>query len=231
MKLKFLSLVFFFAVAADADAQNSSLFLKAGLNIANVSISDNGSVDDTKMLVGFHAGLQGDIAVVKKLLYIQPGIFFTGKGTKTQAGNTTDASYYRGTSNPWYIEVPVNMVLKFPLADKTAQFFAGAGPYGAIGIAGKNKVEGKILGVAFSSNDNIHFSNDDPATSQEEGAGFGIIRRFDYGINVTAGFEGEAMMFSVNYGLGLAKLQSGSDSNEDDKNKHRVLSITVGFRL
>jgi hypothetical protein len=35
----------------------------------------------------------------------------------------------------------------------------------------------------------------------------------------------------VNYGLGLAKLQSGGNSSEDDRNKHRVLSFTVGFKL
>ena len=77
----------------------------------------------------------------------------------------------------------------------------------------------------------IDFSNDDPTTQGEEGSGYGILRRFDYGLNGTVGFEGEKAMFSVNYGLGLAKLQSGADNNIDEKNKHRVLSFTVGFRL
>lgn len=231
MKLKLLSFLLFVAVAAGVNAQNSAVFLKAGLNLANVSISDNGTVDDAKMLPSFHAGLQGDFTLVKNVLSLQPGLFFTGKGSKTQAGNTTDANYYRATSNPMYIEVPVNVVLKLPLSDKTSKFFVGAGPYGAMGVAGKNKAEGKIFGVAFNSNKKIEFSNDDPTTSQEEGAGFGIMRRFDYGVNGTIGFEGETMMFSVNYGLGLAKLQSGANSSADNNNKHRVLSFTVGFRL
>ena len=59
----------------------------------------------------------------------------------------------------------------------------------------------------------------------------GILKRFDYGFNGTAGFEGKNVLFSVNYGLGLAKLQSGENSSTDDKNKHRVLSFTVGFSL
>lgn len=224
--------VFFLAatfVTGSLKAQESSVFLKGGVNLANVSITDDGNVDDAKMLTSFQVGLQGDIPVAS-FLSIQPGLFFTGKGTKTQMGETSDANYYRATTNPYYIEIPVNVVLKAPLNDNT-KFFAGAGPYIAMGIAGKNKAEGKIFGVAFESEDRIEFSNDDPTTSGEEGAGFGIMKRFDYGLNGTAGFEGKHAIFSVNYGLGLAKLQSGTDSGEDNNNKHRVLSFTIGFRL
>jgi Outer membrane protein beta-barrel domain len=210
-------------------AQNSSVFLKGGLNLANVSYNNNGNIDDANMLLSFHAGIQGDLPITS-FLSLQPGFFVTGKGTKTQAGNTTDANYSRATTNPIYLEVPLNLVLKSPV-EKDVKFFAGAGPYVAMGIAGKRKADGKIFGTSFSSRDNIEFSNDDPTTSGEEGAGFGIMKRFDYGLNGTAGFEGKQMIFSVNYGLGLAKLQSGSDSNTDDKNKHRVISISVGFRL
>ncbi len=210
-------------------AQKSSVFLKGGLNLANVSINESGNIDEAKMLLSFHAGIQGDIPVTS-FLSIQPGLLLSGKGSKTQSGNTTDANYYRATTNPLYIEVPLNLVFKAPL-EKDTKFFAGAGPYIAMGIAGKRKSEGKIFGIAFSRNDKIDFSNDDPTTSGEEGAGFGILKRFDYGFNGTTGFEGKNVLFSVNYGLGLAKLQSGDNSSTDDKNKHRVLSFTVGFRL
>jgi hypothetical protein len=211
------------------NAQKSSVFLKGGVNLANVSFNENGNIDDANMLVSFHAGIQGDVHITS-FLSLQPGLLLSGKGSKTQSGNTSDANYYRATTNPIYIEVPVNLVFKAPL-EKDTKFFAGAGPYVAMGIAGKRKAEGKIFGVAFSSDDKIDFSNDDPTTSGEEGAGFGILKRFDYGLNGTAGFEGKNVLFSVNYGLGLAKLQSGDNSSTDDKNKHRVLGFTVGFRL
>jgi len=38
-------------------------------------------------------------------------------------------------------------------------------------------------------------------------------------------------VLSANYGLGLAKLQSGTNSGADNNNKHRVISVNVGFRL
>ncbi len=78
----------------------------------------------------------------------------------------------------------------------------------------------------------ITFSDDDPTTlSDEEGAGFGIIKRFDYGLNGTAGIEGKSIVLGINYGLGLAKIQSGGNSSQDNNNKHRVLSFTLGFKL
>lgn len=230
MKIKLLCLAFFAATISSVSAQNSSVFIKAGYNMANISISEDGDVDENRMLSSFHVGLQGDIPVIKNILSIQPGLLFTGKGSKLQSGEPGQNGYYRSVVNPYYIEVPVNIVVKAPLGGDS-KFFAGAGPYVAMGIAGKRKLDYQVLGIAYNRTDNVEFSNDDPTTQGEEGAGYGILRRFDYGLNGTIGFEGEKAMFSVNYGLGLAKLQSGADNNVDEKNKHRVLSFTIGFRL
>ena len=153
------------------------------------------------------------------------------QSNKTQRGNEGDANFYRATVNPYYIEVPVNLVFKTPTG--SSNFFVGAGPYIAMGVGGKNKVKGSIAGVSYRSEKNIEFSNDDPTTlNEEEGAGFGIMKRFDYGINGTIGIEASKLVISANYGLGLAKLQSGSGgSGSDNNNKHRVLSFTLGFKL
>jgi len=181
------------------------------------------------MLTSFQVGVIGNIKLLP-VLYFQPGVILTGKGSKTQSGETTDATYFRATSNPYYIEIPANFVFKTPTG--LVKFFAGAGPYLAIGIAGKNKVDGKFLGASFSSEEKIEWSDDDPSTlDYEEGAGYGIMKRFDYGLNATAGIEMSRSVLSVQYGHGLAKLQSGSNSSADDKNKHRVFSITLGLKL
>jgi len=210
-------------------AQKSVAYLKGGLNLANISINKSGNIDDANDLSSFQAGIIGDMPVTD-FLSIQTGLLFTGKGSKTQSGNTADANYYRASSNPQYLELPLNLIFKSSI-NKTNKLFAGAGPYIAMGVSGKRKAEGKIFGVAFKSENNIKFSNDDPTTSGEEGAGFGIIKRFDYGLNGTIGIEGEKVLFSFNYGLGLAKLQSGTNNSTDDLNKHRVMSFAIGFKL
>lgn len=231
MKLKSVALLITLLGAGvyESSAQNAQI--RTGINSANVSISDNGKVDEAKALTSFHIGILGDVPVVPKVLSLQTGVLFTGKGSKTQSGDPSQATYYKASTNPFYIEVPLTLVVKAPIGASSSLFF-GAGPYGAIGVSGKNKVEGKNLGIGFASENKIEFSDDDPTTlDYEEGAGFGIMRRFDYGVNGTAGIEGKTVVLGVNYGLGLAKLQSGSNSAEDDSNKHRVLSVSIGFKL
>lgn len=231
MKMKFIPICAAAVLLAGSVKAQSGTILRAGLNLANISVTDNGKVDDAKQLTSFQVGLIGNVPLGTGLVAFQPGIVFTGKGSKTQSGDASSSQYYRATSNPLYIEIPANIVFKLPLGTES-KFFAGAGPYLGVGIAGKNKVEGKSLGIAFSNEKNIEFSNDDPTTTNyEEGAGYGILKRFDYGLNGTAGIEGKSVVLGVNYGLGLAKLQSGSNSSADNNNKHRVLSFTVGFKL
>lgn len=230
MKLKTLSLFTAFALAAGA-ATAQSAQIKAGVNLANISITDDGSVDDARQLTSFHIGIVGDVSLGSKFLSLQPGIIFTGKGSRTQSGTSGSPTYSHQTFNPKYVEVPVNVVVKFPLG-KESRLFAGAGPYVAMGVSGKNKIDGRFAGVDYSGEKDIRFSNDDPATwNQEEGAGFGILRRFDYGLNGIAGVESKSVVLSVNYGYGLAKLQSGTNSAANDANKHRVLSFSLGFKL
>jgi hypothetical protein len=204
--------------------------IKAGVNLANVSVTDDGNVDDANMLTSFHVGILGDVHLAS-VLHLQSGIFFTGKGSKIEIGRPTENFYAKQTSNPFYIEVPVNLVLKFPFNDES-HFFFGAGPYGAIGIAGKAKTDKKVLGFSSHTENNIEFSNDDPTTfGEEEGTGLGVYKRFDYGLNGTIGVEGKKAVLSAGYGLGLAKLQSGSDNGADNNNKHRVLSFSLGIKL
>ena len=229
MKLK----IFYLSAAviilmSNANAQNAQI--KAGVNLANVSVADDGNVDDANMLTSFQVGITGDVHLAS-ILYLQPGIFFTGKGSKLEIGRPTENFYAKQTTNPFYIEVPVNFVIKLPFNDES-HFFFGAGPYGAIGIAGKAKTDRKVLNFTSHTENNIEFSNDDPSTfGEEEGTGLGVLKRFDYGLNGVVGVEGKSLVLSAGYGLGLAKLQSGSNSSSDNNNKHRVLNFTVGFKL
>ncbi|MGE5521798.1 MAG: porin family protein [Candidatus Dadabacteria bacterium] len=214
-----------------ANAQGSTQ-IRGGVNFANVSINENGRVDKANQLTSFQVGIIGNLPLGSDAISLQPGLLFTGKGSKVEKGIAGQTGYFKQTFNPMYIEVPLNVVLKTDLGS-TTKFFVGAGPYIAAGVAGKVKTEGShLLTGNYSYDSDIRFSNDDPTTlNQEEGTGLGVVRRFDYGLNGTAGIEGKTTVVGVNYGLGLAKLQSGSNSNTDNNNKNRVISVTLGFKL
>lgn len=231
MKMKILTLstaLLFIGVVSQA--QNTQI--RGGLNLANVSVTENGRVDKANQLTSFQVGILTDIKLGSSMLALQPGILYTGKGSKVQKGTAGQAGYFKQTFNPQYLEVPLNLLVKAPVGS-SSRFFVGAGPYVAMGIGGKTKTEGtRALTGDYSFERDITFSNDDPTTfDQEEGTGLGVIRRFDYGLNGTAGIEGKSVVLGVNYGLGLAKLQSGTNSNADNNNKNRVLSLSLGFKF
>lgn len=205
--------------------------LRGGINLANVSVDADGRIDDANSLTSFQAGILTDIPLGGGIIFLQPGLLFTGKGSKVQKGTAGSNGYYKQTFNPKYIEVPVTFLAKVPIGTGN-RFFAGVGPYLGVGIAGDTKTEGQTLGIAYSDENDIRFSDDDPTTlNQEEGTGFNVVKRFDYGLNGTVGIEGKSMTLGVNYGLGMAKLQSGTNNGADNNNKHRVLSFTLGFKL
>lgn len=208
------------------------LYVKGGVNLANISTHSNGTVDEGKTLTSFHVGLVGDVPL-SSFVSFQPGLLLTGKGSKAEIyldEDNRDDNFFKLKTNPLYIEVPANLVFKLPTATGT-RFFVGAGPYVAMGIGGKTKGERKILGVTSSYEQDIEFNNDDPFTSGQEDASVNKLRRFDMGVNGLAGVEMGKLLLGINYGHGLSKIGSSENSNEDDKNKHRLWSISLGFKL
>ncbi len=224
-KLQFALVAFVcMALTYQAQAQKSSVILKGGVNLANISNANDGNVDDSRMLTSWHAGAVIDIALAD-VLSIQPGLFYTNKGIRTERnlpvlGTTTT------TFTPQYIELPLNLVFKAPISE-TSKFFVGAGPYAAMGISGKYKLKSDLGSRSYD----IEFNDDDPLTQEQEDAGAYKVRKFDYGVNVLAGLELDRFVISANYGLGLAKIYAADDNNDNDKNKHRVLSLSVGIKF
>jgi hypothetical protein len=233
MMKKYVIVAVLLGSASAAVCQESHLYFKAGVNAANITNDKDGSYNEANSVISYHAGLSADLPLSRGLS-VQPSLLFTGKGAKISYGENTGSNptYFDGKFNPYYIELPVNLVAKIPLAAEESSFFIGAGPYASIGVAGKHKKEGKIFGSGFTHEGNIRFSDDDPTTTNyEEDAGFGIVKRFDYGLNGTAGLQFSSFIISANYGYGLAKIASGTNNDGGDNNKHRVISVSLGVRL
>lgn len=204
--------------------------IKGGLNLSNISNHNDGSTDNNKMLPGWNAGLIVDLPLAP-ILSLQPGVFYTTKGTKIESGSKGSSTdpYYKSTTNPSYIEVPLNLVAKLPLGDYTNKFFVGAGPYAAFGVAGKNKWTGSFAGVEGSGSSTIKWDDDTPFNSGDPNQGYDKLKRFDWGVNILTGFELNDFIISAQYGLGFNKIYSGADDQRNDKSKNRVLTFSVGW--
>ncbi len=227
-------LVVMIAVAAGLTAGAQTFYVQGGANFANITKDKNGNTSDKNTLVTFNAGGMVRFGL-SKVFDLETGLLFTGRGAKadTYFGSTEDDNYIKTKFNPYYIELPVNAVVKFPIeTDGKTNIFVSAGPYIAVGVAGKSKVESRFLGITSSSSSDIKFNDDDPTTSEQEDAAYNRIKRFDYGANFGAGVELGSVIIKANYGLGLAKINSTQTNNSDnDKNKYRTFSVSLGIPI
>lgn len=228
-KILFVS-AFTIAVLTNAKAQ---LYLQGGVNLANITKTTSGQTEDNNMLTTFNVGIL-DRFGLSKVVDLESGLLFTGKGSKAEtyytSGSTTD-NYVKTKFNPYYVEVPLNLVVRVPVNGIHGLFFH-AGPYAAIGVAGKSTTDQKILGISSHSENDIQYANDNPFTSRQEDASYYKLKRFDFGLNAGGGLDIGKLLLKVNYGYGLTKINSTESNNaSDDKNKYRTLSFSLGLPI
>lgn len=227
MKKVFLGLVLTTAISLSTKAQ---VYLQGGLNLANITKTNDGQTEKNNILPSFNVGILGRLPIAD-MFSIESGLLLTGRGSKAETYFNGGNDFVKSKFNPFYVEIPLNAVVKIPLEKKSNVFF-NAGPYVAIGIGGKSRRDTKFGPLVSSSTSNIEFSNDDPFTSQQEDARYDRLKRFDFGLNFGGGFQFQRVLLKVNYGLGLAKINSTqSDNTVNDKNKYRTLSFSVGIPL
>ena len=201
------------------------LGFKAGLNSANMTIDNEGTISNKRAIPEWHGCVFVDIPLLP-IISLQPAVLLNSKGSKYTVGNNEGNNYTEVSTRPLYVEVPVNVLVKIPLPNKV-KIFAGAGPYMAMGVGGKTSLEGKLLGATFSKNDKIEYSNDDPSNGNNGNAYNGNLKRFDFGLNLIAGIEISHLTLNANYGYGLVNVKPGAD-NDNAKYQNRVFSLSVG---
>lgn len=210
----------------------SQVYVQGGLNLANITTSNSGATQKNNLLTTFNAGVMYR-SNRNESIALEAGLLLEGRGSKSDyyITSSTDDNYVKTKFNPLYLELPVNFVLRLPLEGKS-NIFINAGPYVAMGIAGKSTIETKFLGTVINSTSDIKFNNDNPTTSQQEYARYDKLKKFDYGLNIGAGVDFKRVLLKVNYGYGLAKINSTQTNNSsNDKDKYRTISISVGIPL
>ena len=171
--------------------------VKAGPGIANLTVDNAGTVNDKKAILSGHAAIYVDMPLLP-IFSIQAGVQVGSKGSKFTVGDAEGTTYTEVSTVPVYVEIPVNAVIKIPLVNKV-KLFAGAGPYIACGVAGKNKMEGKLLGVSFSDDKSIDFNSDNNSAAFNTD-----LKRFDTGQKVQSFYpECQLWLWSDQYQIGL----------------------------
>ncbi len=199
-KLLLISTAIFVTVASFSQVRFG---LKAGLNLANMSIQN--ANPSPSMKVGFHFGGILDFTLADNIS-LQPGVLFSTKGF--ELSGTEEGVSYTATTNVNTIEVPVNLVFKFGSGNTKITPFIG--PYLGYALSGTVKVEA----MGQSQSTDITFGSAD-----------GDMSALDLGLNIGLGIEMNGLIISAQYGLGLADL----DPSAEGKMTNNVIGISVGY--
>jgi len=218
VKKLLLSLTILAGLGLTASAQTNPVKfgIKAGAAFSNLSFSSSGYTETGDMSTSFYIGGTVDIPV-SEMFSVQSGLLYIGKGTKQSGdlGDLGDGFSGKGEVkiNPFYLEVPVNLVANFQAG--SGKFFIGAGPYYAIGLGGKIKVKGTVGSSSAEIKEDIKYG---------DGEAF---KRGDFGINLLTGYQlSNGFNIHAGYGLGLSNVLN---ADGDGKAKNRVISVGLGY--
>ncbi len=220
--------------------------VKAGLNVANVSVNYKESDNEpaTKMGIAFHAGLAVDYALNEKMS-IQSGLLFSVKGYNDDldamvkdmeeaygiTGIKIDGS---STTRLNYLEIPINVAYSI---NEKLQLFAG--PYVAIGFGGKAKYDFTVTynGESESNKGETTLKSvigeaDYADLADDED----FVNGLDFGLNLGLGYKvTPAILVNAGYSLGLGNLNNYTIKDyadykpEDYKMSNNVISLSVTY--
>lgn len=207
------SLLLFCMAYTDCKAQDDPqeprvrMGLKGGINLSHLYEKN---AENSKMLLGFNAGLFAKLPIVS-ILSVQPELYVTTKGGAV----TYNRSFADGTARFafGYIEVPVLLV-----ANITPFFNVHAGPYAALLVTGKVKNSSDVSLFDYENNIDIKDYN-----------------RIDAGLAIGVGIDVRALSIGMRYSYGFTKVGKERDflgvSYTFPDAHHGVLSFYLSVSL
>jgi hypothetical protein len=201
--------------AAYAQHKPVTFTLKGGLTISNIYSSSSTDISSDNYAGGPYQSTSGffvegtaDVSI-GKAWSLMPGLSFTGKGAEGPL---------EATKHLYYAELPVNLVYNI--------------------YAGNDKLSlggGLYAGYLLSSAESV-FKWDglyyDPVPGAEDvanGAYYQYYKKFDYGINLTAGYTfGKHISINTAYQFGLGTIRK-NEFGDDFNLQNRVFKIGLGY--
>jgi hypothetical protein len=203
------------ALATSASAQ-ISFAPEVGLNLANMhwklDNSDSGKLDDGIKL-GFRAGVNVNIPITPDRLVLQPGLFYSIQGMKSEENG------FARNITLHYVQIPVNLMYMFNDPSE-GRFFVGVGPYVGFAVSGKEKQHGGGF--------------PDETTSYKFGSGADQnLGRVDYGAQATAGYLlRSGIFFRGTYQHGIGDLMpSESPLQTEAYVNNTCIVVSIGYQI
>lgn len=206
-------LLLFSAVAAftfsTAQSQEISFGVKAGVNLANLSIKPNDG-DKPDGRTSFHIGGLVEIPVTEKFS-VQPELLYSSLGSKDKISNGGES--FESTIKLDYLSLPI--MAKYYVIDGLA---LELGPQFSLLMSSKAELEYNTMGQ--SGTESVDMKDD--LKKLDIGLGFGASYALDMGV-----------FFGARYNLGLTNINDDKDLDFDDntKVKNNVFQISAGYKF
>lgn len=228
MKKIVLLLTVFALFNTKGNAQEVSFGAKAGLNLAGMTYSGEGTDainDASKMRTAFHLGGMAELKL-SDFISIQPELLFSSQGSKmdeseektTTTGpiTTVSKSETKMTMITNYIAVPV--MGKFYVAEGLG---LEVGPQIGFLMSAKSKGESSTS-VQITGQDTITSNNSYDEDAKED------VNSIDFGMNAGVSYKLESgLNFGARYNFGFSNI--AKDAGDDFKAKNNVIQISVGY--
>lgn len=201
-------------LAASSAKAQVSIAPEVGLNLANMHFKlDDTTKLDNGIKLGFRAGVNFNIPITPDRLVLQPGIFYSIQGMKSEE-NGLSQNY-----TVHYAQIPLNLVYMFNDPSE-GRFFISAGPYVGIAFSGKNKVHG---GGRADTTEKLTFGS---GADQSLG-------RIDYGAQAAAGYMlRSGIFFRATYQHGIGDLvPSESPLQTEAYVNNTCIVLSIGYQL
>lgn len=203
IKTILLGLVLLLGVKVSAQEKPFTFGVKAGANMSTIT----GDTQNTKVRFGYNVGVTVDYAFTENW-FILSGLEYTTKGV-----NGKKVQGIKPSINAAYIQLPIHAGYKLNVSPSTKIVFH-AGPYVALGVNGKIKIEEDIK---QNNNSKINtFGN--------------LMNRFDFGIGLGIGAEFGKINAGIGYDFGLLNVAKNIEDN-DLTLRNGNAYISVGYKF
>lgn len=215
IKLKMACLIGILMMSYLSLCSKTTWSLRVGPSFSTFSFSDGASAS---YRTGFQLKVTGE-DLIKNDLYSIFGYELTTKGHKETAedGNVE--------TTPMYFQFSWHIGYKSNLTESMRMVFH-AGPYVAMGLAGKYKYDYTI------NSGPLHQSGTDEANFFGTGDGDINANRWDFGLGAGVGLEFSKILLDLGYDMGFINVFGGSDSAFPGASAYnRNFYLTIGYKF
>lgn len=211
---KVLCVVVVCILTLGVQAQKLNYGVRLGVNMANLNGDKDSGWDDNKMRMGFHVGAAVDYEL-KNSMFLESGLYLTMKGMKYE--DSEEGERYEEKCNITYLQLPVLFSYKYDLGNNDLKLHGKIGPYFALGLASKIKMEYKDENGSEKATVK-GFGDDDDKTG---------LKRGDAGLMFGVGLSKGNYYVGLNYELGLTNISA----YDGGKIHTRNFNVSLGYNF